>query len=447
MIDADDRILVAVSGGPDSVALLAVLHELRARLGIHLVVGHVNHKLRGAESDRDEAVAAAAAQQLEIPFVVDVCAGLGSGPSLEARARRYRYEALQRLCDEHACSKIATAHTRDDQVETVLLRLIRGTGARGLVGILPVRDDGVVRPFLACTRAQIMEFLGTGQIPWAHDSSNDERTFLRNRVRHELLPLLRQFNPSFDVVLVENAATMAAESQWLDRLLRQTTAEHSLLPSTPLLIEELRRVAEPLQSRFLRLWIESQAGSLHGIDACHIASVRRLAAGRRPSGEVYLPGGTLIVREYGRLRREAHAAIVTFPPAVLHPGIPLLLPSGWRFTRHERPAPENRPKDHWTFLADATLLSGEITVRPPQPGERMAILGSTGHRKLQDLFVNAKVPRRRRAVYPVVDCGGSVVWVPGLARGTTALVGDATSETIEIVAIPPGPHDPAVHPD
>ncbi|MBI1740838.1 MAG: tRNA lysidine(34) synthetase TilS, partial [Candidatus Koribacter versatilis] len=210
MVKAGDRVAVAVSGGVDSVALLLLLLELRSELGIVLSVAHVNHKLRGEESDEDERFVAELARSQDL--ALHSCAApLDQKPvsGIEAAARKLRYAFFRQLAREGRVSKIATAHTLDDQAETVLLRILRGTGLRGLAGIHPrlvLEEEGrafgeVIRPLLGIRRAELEEFLRERGQPWREDSSNRDPVYLRNRVRHRVLPLLKE---NFGPAAVEN---------------------------------------------------------------------------------------------------------------------------------------------------------------------------------------------------------------------------------------------------
>ncbi|MGH7790640.1 MAG: tRNA lysidine(34) synthetase TilS, partial [Candidatus Binatia bacterium] len=244
MLRAGDRVLVAVSGGADSTGLLLVLAQLRRKLGIELVAAHVNHRLR-AEADADEACAAAVAARLQVPYVRAELSALGVGANLEARARAQRYAALRRLAAAADCARIATGHTLDDQAETVLMRLIRGSSGRGLTAVRPRRADGVIRPLLDCRRAAVAGAVRAAGLPVCFDRSNDDPRFLRTHVRRRVLPLLAELNPSIAAACARLAAAAGAErtvvAAWADAQLASA--------ASPLQLEvaALRRVAPGLR--------------------------------------------------------------------------------------------------------------------------------------------------------------------------------------------------------
>lgn len=291
MLGRGDCVLAAVSGGPDSVALLAALAALAPRLGVTVRAAHLHHGIRGAEADRDAACAVAVAEQRGIACRVERLTDLRSGANFEARARARRYAFLRRVARDTGCNRIATGHTRDDQAETLLMRLVRGAGRRGLAGMAPSRDGWLIRPLLSCSRGDVLAFLAAQKLPWCEDSSNHDRHFLRNRVRHEVLPLLRLLNPSVDNALAATATVLATEDRWLDAALG---ARVSPGPSLP--VDALGGLPLALQVRVLRLWLDEQRGSLRGLGRVHLEDMVSLATGQRGCGVVPVPGGGAVER-------------------------------------------------------------------------------------------------------------------------------------------------------
>jgi tRNA(Ile)-lysidine synthase len=296
LLKPGDRVGVAVSGGADSVALLRLLLELRSELGIVLSVAHFHHGIRGAEADGDAEFVAglAKAHQLELH------SGDGDSPahararqaSLETAARELRYQFFARLLKSGKVDKIATGHTLDDQAETVLMKTLRGAGTRGLAGIYPALKSGLVRPLLGTRRRELEEYLrGLGQ-EWREDSTNRDRQHLRNRVRHELVPLLeRDFNPEVTRVLAETAEVARAEEEYWQRETERLLPEVCSEDGTSLKLKPL--LAQPLavQRRLVRATLE-HAGA--GFDFRHGEDILRLA--QKPKGAVELAGGWRVVR-------------------------------------------------------------------------------------------------------------------------------------------------------
>ena len=306
LLRAGDRVAVAVSAGADSVALLRVLLELRGELGIVLAVAHFNHQLRGDDSVADEQFVAELAQRHDLPFYQGRARvrehAASNKLSLEHAARELRYEWLIDLALEQHFDAIATAHTRDDQAETVMMKFLRGAGTKGLAGIHALlQRDGVriVRPLLETGRAQVEQYLTSLDQPWREDKTNRDPRFTRNRIRHELLPLLeRDYNPNLRELLNEAAeVALAEEDYWqgkADCFLKQWQEQpgrlllrHELSPPTGLLAEPLA-----VQRRVLKRFLEDQGLPT---DFHHVEAVRRCALGE--TSQVELPGGWLAKRD------------------------------------------------------------------------------------------------------------------------------------------------------
>jgi tRNA(Ile)-lysidine synthase len=434
MILPGERVLVAVSGGPDSVALLGALEMVARRCRIQLCAAHFNHRLRGAESERDQAGAVAVAARLGVPCMTGTSAALADA-NLEARAREQRYAFLTEVAAAQRCTKIATGHTLDDQAETVLMRLLRGTGWDGLAGIHAVRDGRIIRPLIECSRQQVLAFLQERGLPFCEDSSNDDRRFLRNRVRHEVLPLLRAINPEVQRHLAATAHILAAEGGVLDDILRMAVLRTADGVKEALTISAIYAAPQGLAPRLVRAWLRRQRGSLTGLGAAHVQAIVDLARGARPNAQVRLPGGQMVVREYEHLRWRAKATAMV-PPAthVLMPGATLELETGWRISAELVAASPARTADLWSLAADADAIAAPLIVRRARRGDRIRPLGMQGHRKLQDVFVDRKLPRALRQTCPVVEVDGEVLWVPGVVRSGRALITPATRSALRLVA-------------
>jgi len=427
---AGEHLLVAVSGGPDSTALLAALAELASGRGLGLTAAHVDHGLRGAEGAAEADAVAALATRLGVPFVR--CAvTVSAGPDLEARARRARYQALARVAQEVGARRIVTGHTQDDQVETVLLRLVRGAGRRGLGAMRPVRGR-LWRPLLAATRADVRRFLAERGLGFAVDRTNADLRHARNRVRRLLVPLLRaEFNPRLGPALAALAERLRDEDDFLaaaaaGRARELVAGEH--------LRTAVAKEPPALARRIVRSWLER--GARRGVGAMHVARVLALSAGRA-RGAVAIPGPARVVREGEVLvRRPGRAATPSSFAFEIGPGRTVVHPAGgWRVAfsaARARGAGEARAAGVAHALFDADALPGGLVLRSPAPGDRVRLLAG-GTRKLQDVLVDAKVPRETRALLPVLAAGAEILWVPGLARGAGAPVGPATTRVVEAV--------------
>ena len=386
LLSPGDRVIAAVSGGADSVAMLFALYLLRDELGITLEAAHFNHHLRGAESDRDEA------------FVTDFCGRyciplhLGSGrivpgkKGLEAAARDARYAFLRSLP-----GKVATAHTADDNAETVLMRLIRGTGLKGLGAIAPVSGN-VIRPMLTVTRDDVEAFLEEYALPHVEDSSNAEDDFLRNRIRHGILPLMRAENPRIG----ENLSAMAL-------LLRQDEAcLQAMIPEEQMPdVSRLKAMEPALRRRALERFLKAQG--VREPEQIHILQAEQLLYHWSPSAAMQFPGGVTIGRQYDRLVRLECAP--ELPETRLSvPGETCI--GGKRFVSEYTTDLEERP--------GSVLVCpvGALTVRSRRSGDTMRLPGGT--RSLKKMYIDRKIPASQRAAVPVLADDRGVLAVFGI---------------------------------
>jgi len=427
---AGEHLLVAVSGGPDSTALLVALAELGSTLRLAVTAAHVDHGLRGAEGAAEAARVGVLAGRLGVPFVSRAVA-LAPGPGLEARARRARYGALAAMAAEARATRIVTAHTQDDQVETLLQRLLRGTGRRGLGGMRPVRG-ALFRPLLAVTRADVRRFLAERNLPFAIDRTNADLRHTRNRIRRLVVPFLRaEFNPRLDGALAALAGRLRDEDDFLDAVAaaRAATFARGAALGTAI-VDEPRALAR----RIVRAWLEREARC--SVTALHVERVLQLAAGDRP-GAVAVPGPARVVREGDVLvRRPGRQATPATLLRAIAPGETIVHPAGaWRISLSRpraRQTNEERPANRRHALFDAEVLAGALAVRSPRAGDRVHLLHG-GTRKLQDILVDAKVPREQRPAVPVLVADADILWVAGLARGRSAPISPATRHIIEAV--------------
>jgi tRNA(Ile)-lysidine synthase len=411
-------VLVAVSGGADSIALLHALVRLRARCGLRLAVAHLHHGIRGAAADADARFVQRCAQRLGLPLVTERAdvprRAKAEGISLEMAARAARYAFLARAARQLRAAAVAVAHNADDQAETVLLRLARGAGMQGLGGMDPVSRQGglkIIRPLLGVARPAIIAFLKAHRLRWREDASNRDPHFLRNRVRHEILPLLeRRLNPQIRTALQRTTEVLREENKFMDRLATQALPLHTGLERPTLSVTRLAALPLALRRRALRLWLGAAGVAPEQLDYAAIAAALALLAHKRGTKSVDLGGGWKITRHYARLAVEKPAAAA---------------PAAWRleFAAHrgvikEKPTQPGRLPARATLSA-AAVGAAPLTVRAARPGDRMAPLGLQGTKKLQDIFTDAKVPREQRRLIPVVECRGEIVWLPGyrVARG------------------------------
>ena len=421
-----DRVLVAVSGGPDSVALLHLLVRLGPELGLNLGVAHYDHGLRGEDSRADAVFVADLARRLLLPYHE------GRGPvrdaarrdkvSLQMAARKLRWQFFRDTRRRHGYGKLALGHTADDQVELFWLRLLRGAGLEGLKGMWPATPEGLVRPLLAVGKAVLLAWLELEALPYRVDASNLSRAYLRNRVRLDLLPhLTRGYNPRLAQTIWRTQTLLQDD----ERLLARDTAAawdrvaHSL--ATDCFALDLNRffsLEEALQRRVLRFGVAAMGADLT-LTAPQVASLLALAGSERS-------GGLISLGEKGESVQVARAGAVLHimkalpdPPreATLLPDCPATVdsPAGWRWQLSPR---ARRPGDPWPPPEKAWLnparVSLPLTARGWRPGDRFWPQGAPGPKKLQDFLVDSKIPRWLRPHLPLVAAAGEIVWVAGL---------------------------------
>ncbi len=438
LMRAGDRVCVAVSGGADSVALLRVLLELRSELGVVLAGAHFNHGLRGEESEADEAFVADLARHHGLEFFAgrtDVSAhALFAKLSLEAAGRALRYRWFAGLAGEHRFDSIATAHTLDDQAETVLLKFLRGAGTRGLAGIYPSLDvwDGdalrIVRPLLCVTRDQVEAYLTSFGQSWREDESNLDHRFARNRVRHSLLPLLeREYNPNIRRVLTDAADLARAEEEYW-RALVELGLENRV-QGERLSLEGFGHFSLALRRRLLRGFVENHDLAL---DFEHVDNLVRCAGGELSKTE--LPGGWLAVRRGDCLELCAPApgpASVGYECTLPVPGEVYIAEAGFMVRAvivGEAVAQERADADS---LLSAARLGPELTVRNWRPGDRFWPVHTGSEEKLKRLFSEKHIPAEQRANWPIVLKGDEIVWVRGFPAGK-AYAGRESGDAVRI---------------
>ncbi|MBI3076762.1 MAG: tRNA lysidine(34) synthetase TilS [Deltaproteobacteria bacterium] len=442
LVTPGDRILVAVSGGVDSVVLLDVLQALAPRWGLSLYVGHVNHGLR-PEAEAEARWVAELARSRGVPCAVRRLDGRREGPkgqSPQARYRLLRYQALEAMADEVGASRLATGHHADDQAETILLRLLRGAGLRGLAGIPMVREGRIIRPLLEVWRAEIEAHARARGLASLTDPTNARPLYLRNRIRHELLPLLEKgYNPRLRAHLRALARQAGEDEAFLTEQALQALVSviRTREPGTVTLdCAALLRLHPALRPRVLRLALEEMGARSWG--RAHLTALQELAAGRG-AGRLVLPGGLAVVRDAGALRLSTGPVSVAAPFAVVLqvPGTTPIPEAGVALRCTLVPASEVRGvKEEGALYRDQGVLPGPLLARSVRPGDRFRPLGLGGSKKLQDFLVDRKVPRAMRARVPLLVSAGRVVGVAGLAVDEGFKVTETTAIALRVGILP-----------
>lgn len=447
LLSRSERVLVAVSGGPDSVALLRLLVDLRQELDLHLEVAHLQHGIRGEEAKEDARFTAELADKFSLPFhlknvnLPEIRTAAGRG-NLEALARDERYRFFAEVVRDRGLNKVATAHTQDDQAETVLMWFLRGSGLTGLGGMAPVycmksagRDLSVIRPLLETSKAELLEYLSeTGQ-SFRLDRTNQDPSLLRNWIRLELLPKIRE---RVDGRLSERLGQQAELLRDENRLLADMVLDMLQKVCDR---NEVRRdllLAQPaaLQRRLLRLWITEARGNLRGVDFVHIEELRRLIEQGPPHGRLALPGGWELAREYDRLklvRRQPRVKRQCYAYDFAAGSNLRVAEAGWEIrSEFIQPPLDYLPAELTEAVFDAACLTGPLVVRNFRKGDFLQPLGMSGHRKIKDLFIEHKLPLALRASLPLLVLGQEILWVPGYRQSERAKVTAATAVILRL---------------
>jgi tRNA(Ile)-lysidine synthase len=445
MIEAGSAVLAAVSGGPDSVALLYLLTELRDTFGFRLTVAHMNHGVRGPESDADEAFVKELAGALGLDNVakkVDAPAlAEKEKQSLEEACRDVRRRFLLDTAKKTDCRFIATGHHMDDQAETVLLRLVRGAGVTGLAAIQPVTPDGFIRPLIECKRLEVHHFLEERRISFREDPTNLDRAHLRNRVRLDLLPLLeKQFNPSIVDILCRTAGNMADAEALLSQLglsaMRGTEveSEHDRLS---LDLERLRTYDESMWRYILRSAYKTLVGDSQGLTHRHLQALVDLVGSRSTGTIIHLPRGIRAKRGYGVVElfgEKPHPRPKQVEMAVLVPGLTPVPDLGGLLETQlislEDVPSDLRAADASVAFFDMEKISHPLKIRVRKDGDRIQPFGLDGTKKLKDVLIELKVPHEQRDRLPVLADSKGILWVAGLKRSGRAKILPGTREVL-----------------
>ncbi len=446
MISPGDHVIAAVSGGADSVALLSILCRLKQRWHLTLTVAHLNHMLRGAAAQQDARFVAALAERLGLECIIedrDVRAYQHQvSCSVQEAARAVRYSFLNELRERLGAQKVALGHTANDQAETILMWLIRGTSAAGLAGIPPVRNKHFIRPLITVTRAEIETYLHQQQITFIPDSSASEQHYLRNKIRHHLIPLLEQiFNPQIVRTVNRLGTLVQQDNEILDSLVQELVA--SLVPeaengSLILPVSDIQQYPAGLRGRIIKALIARVTNRSRGIYFRHIEALQQLLTATGPAKKIQLPDGWTVMREYDALiiTREKvpqNYFCYTFdhiPARIIIPelGRTIIL-SREDFSWSDRTVVLS---DHHGNYLDYDRVAAPVTVRNYQPGDRFYPLGLGGSKKLKDFFIDNKIPPRKRHNIPIILFQDNIAWVGGLRIDERFRITPATRNVLKI---------------
>ena len=448
MIEKGETIIVAVSGGVDSMSLLAVLHGLQSEYNLNLVIAHLHHGLRGRDADKEYHFVETQARAFNVPFeglIIKPEAYHNSG-NIQEQARTFRYRFFEKIAQKWSAQKIATGHHQDDHVETLLLQLFRGAGT--LKGMAPVRDNRYIRPLIDLTRKEVAGFAGQMGLPFCEDASNQKRTYLRNRIRLELIPWLqKEVNPSFSAALRRLSSVLMEENDLLETMTQESLKKIELpSPSEDRIVLNRRLFNElpgALQRRLLRETYLKLMGSASGLSYIHIESVYENLKQNRgtPSKMFTLPQRCRLYLDYDVIclsatdiwRKTPYQYALSFGKGCHIPEADMDLMT--RIVPGDQISRESGDQ-RYNVCLDADRSKGEITVRNFRDGDRFYPLGAGGRKKVKDFFIDQKIPRSFRHRIPILEINGEIAWIIGFRMDERFKMVTGSREGLEVQVYP-----------
>lgn len=444
MFDMEDCIVVAVSGGPDSVALLKVLSVVSGEHRLSLVAAHLNHGMRGKESDSEEVFARKLCESMGIAFeseYMDIPALVkGEKRSPEDICRDVRYNFFEKVRKKYKADKIALGHNLDDQAETVVMKFLRGSGMGGLRGILPMRDGTYIRPLISVTRNEILTFLKKEGMEFVTDSSNIEDIYLRNRIRNRLIPELREnYNPGLEENLGHTADIIRVENDYINTEVEDVLTTWGIDRDNDdirINIQELVKLHEAIQRRVIKTLLQNCSHQKKGIGYLHVKSVMALITGGSPNGILNLPFDLEVRREYDLLviskTKTPSGRNHEFHYTVEIPGKIDIKELGIKATFDLiDSAPTLNFDTGRTIFMDYENISFPLIIRNMKPGDRIQPFGMNGSKKVKSFFIDEKIPKNRRKEIPLLIDQKSVLWIMGMRLSERVRITDKTTKVVK----------------
>ena len=419
MIISGDRILVAVSGGPDSICLLQLLYRLRKTIDFEIGIAHINHRLRGQESDDEEKFVRKLAKDLSVPMFVhseDVMATADElGISFELAARKVRFDYFEKIMQQENYNKTALGHHRNDQVETILHRLMRGAGLNGLAGMRLVRDHKYIRPLLHVTQPEIMNWLKTENLSYKIDSSNESQSYMRNRIRLRLIPELEHYNPDLITTIGNMSQSLDWDRSYLEELAAETAKNEIYWAGDKVVLSKAAfKLPKAISSRLIFIALEKLKGSRSDLTMGQVLDILDLANGQ--TGRQIDLKEVVAANHYGQveLTLKKDQILTKQLPAELTVDIKRL-PVTVDFAPYQILF-SSEPQADGSGQIDAAGLADKLIVRRRRPHDRIQMMGMTGHKKVQRIFIDRKIHRELRDQLPIItDDQGEIIYIhPGI---------------------------------
>ena len=425
MLEHGLKVVVAISGGPDSVCLLHLLCNLKNKWGLTLIIAHLNHGLRPTEDEIESRFV----EKLALSYGLSVeikKAGRelnDQGGSLEEKARDFRYRFLEQVKNKYEADRIALGHNLNDQAETFLMRLLRGSGLTGLASIPPVRNHLFIRPLIEVSRPEVLKYLETHEYDFMTDSSNLETAYLRNRIRLELLPQLESYQPRIINLLAQTASILRRDNEWLDSETKKWVEKNTKISSKDkysIPLAKFNQLPDALKTRAIRYVLKEIAGgNLRRINARHLEAINQIALKKRSQSQYSLPKGIVAQKVYDRLvifkpgKNSAH----NFCYTIKGPGHIDLNELGLIICLEEIDSHTIKDtdlcSDPWTAFFDLKKITFPLIIRNMQRGDRFIPFGMKGHKKIKDFFIDLKIPSEQRIRVPLLTLQNRPIWVCG----------------------------------
>lgn len=445
LINDGDKILVALSGGPDSVALLHTLKNLQSRFDIKLYAAHLNHKIRGIEAQKDALYSAQLCDSLGVTFFVkSVDVPLYASEhklTLEEAARKVRYDMLFEIKQKISADKIAVAHNLDDQAETILMRMLRGTGIKGLKGMDYLRDGCIIRPLMDVQKKDILEYCKENGLNPRIDKTNLEPEYTRNKIRLNLIPYIEnEFSPNLKETLSRMSNIIREDSDYLEKEAENYFKREAVFISDKTVkIDsfDISSLHNSMKKRLVRLCINHCLKTLEGIESIHIDDVMSLMKSGRNEAVINLPKGLFVYKKpdgiYFTLSQIEHSAD-TFEYSLV-PGEEVLIKEIEMKIESKIMAKDKcvlLPTGQFTKAFDLNKIKGDIKIRTRADGDKMKPMGLGGTKKLKDIFIDMKVPREKRDTIPVVCDDEGIIWLVGYKISEDYKIDDSTSTVVRL---------------
>lgn len=444
LLETNERVVLALSGGPDSTALVVSLAQIAPAMGVKLIVAHFNHGLRGRESNKDERQASRLAKQLGISFVSRKMAKaeIPRGLSPEDFYRRQRYQFLDEVARRNHVRKIALGHNLQDQSETVLLHLLRGSGLEGLKGIVPLRDGKYIRPLIEVSRDEIIAFLDEAGIAYRQDSSNESKLHLRNKIRLELLPYLKnEYNPKIDEALAQMAEIIREENIFIKECVAKalkSTCVNMQKNKVLLNIEYLSMLPLAIQRRLLKELLENFSSQKNGITFLHINSIGNLLHNLESGRKICLPFGIEARREYEHLvleRSRECAKLIEYSYDLEIPGDVFIQERNvnvrLRLVKKDKIDFTVQNKDY----LDLDKIKLPLILRNRREGDWFQPLGMAGRQKLKSFFINHKITQQKRNEIMLLVDQQAVLWIENMHLNDQVKITPETKKVLELEII------------